>query len=217
MGKPMKTKYPANKQRELAARRVWYRRCIVVAAMLLSCGASARADNTNPPALTPEQLYEGGTNAYNNWVDLSVGGLMTSGNNAQAQQQYQLQQDAFGGISDLHLQQDVDKKTTLTLDGHALFDQNDYSVELRFEREDFGYVRVHATDFRTWYNGAGGYFPPTGCNISSRMMNCRWIAATFSIEAGLTPKDLPQVVFKYTHSYRDGDKSSTIWGPVHPG
>ena len=39
---------------------------------------------------------------------------------------------------------------------------------------------------------------------------------TLSVEAGLTPKDLPKVVFKYTHSYRDGDKSSTIWGPVHP-
>ena len=27
---------------------------------------------------------------------------------------------------------------------------------------------------------------------------------------------LPALTFKYTHSYRDGEKSSTIWSPVHP-
>ncbi len=153
------------KQRNQAARQAWYRHCIVIGAMLLSCGTVARADGTNTPAvkpLTPEQLYEGGKDTYNNWVDLSVGGLMTSGNNAQAQQQYQLSNDPFGGISDLHLQQDVAKKTTLTLDGHALFNQNDYKLSFDLRREDFGYVRVDVSDYRTWYNGAGGFFQPTG-------------------------------------------------------
>lgn len=214
MGKPMKTKHPAKKQRDLAARRAWYRRCIVAATILLSCGA--RAGDTNSPALTPEQWFEGGTNTYNNWVDLSVGGLMVNGNTAQAQQQYQMQKDAFGGISDLHMQQDVAKKTTLTVDGHALFNQNDYKLTLDLRREDFGYVRFNVTDFRTWYNGAGGYFPPTGLQYQLPNDELFLDRGDFSIEAGLTPKDLPQVVFKYDHSYRDGDKSSTIWGPVHP-
>ena len=212
----MKTKPSTKKQRHLAARRAWYRRCIMVGAMLLSCETAARADGTNSPALMPAQLYEGGTNTYNNWVDLSVGDLMVNGSAAQAQQQYQMQKDVFGGISDLHLQQDVAKKTTLTLDGHALFDQNDYKLTLDLRREDFGYVRVNVTDFRTWYNGAGGFFPPTGIQYQLPNDELFLDRGEFSVEAGLTPKDLPQVVFKYTHSYRDGDKSSTIWGPVHP-
>jgi hypothetical protein len=29
-------------------------------------------------------------------------------------------------------------------------------------------------------------------------------------------KDKPNVTFKYSHLYRDGDKSSTIWGQTHP-
>jgi hypothetical protein len=212
----MKTKRPTKKQQDLAARRAWYRHCIMVGAMLLSCGTAARAGDTNSPALTPEQLYEGGTNTYNNWVDLSVGGMMVHGNNAQAQQQYQLSKDPFGGISDLHLQQDVAKNTTLTLDGHALFDQNDYKLTIGLQREDFGYVRFNATDFRTWYNGAGGYYPPTGIQYRLPGDDLYLDRGTFSVEAGLTPKDLPAVTFKYTHSYRDGEKSSTIWGPVHP-
>src|SRR5580693_5629152 len=115
----MKTKHPTKTQRGLAARRAWYRHCIVVGAMLVSCGTVARADSTsNSPAvkpLTPGQLYEGGKDSYDNWVDLSVGGLFVNQNTAQAQQQLQLSKDPFGGISDLHLQQNIDKKTTLTL------------------------------------------------------------------------------------------------------
>ncbi len=84
------------------------------------------------------------------------------------------------------------------------------------QREDFGYIRSNVTDFRTWYNGAGGYFPPTGVQYQLPGDDLYIGSRQFSIEAGLTPKDLPQVVFKYDHSYRDGDKSSTIWGPVHP-
>ena len=213
----MKTK--SRKQREQAARRAWYRRCIV-AAMLMACGASARADGTNTPAvkpLTPQQMYEGGKDTYTDWVELSTGGLMTSGGStAQAQQQLQLSKGVFGGISDLHIQQEVAKKTTLTLDGHALFDQNDYKVILGLSREELGYVKFTASDFRTWYNGAGGYYPPTRLqyNLSNDALSVD--RGEISVEAGLTLKDMPQAVFKYTHSYRDGDKSSTIWGPVHP-
>jgi hypothetical protein len=218
----MKIKRPTKKQQDLAARRAWYRHCIMVGAMLLSCGTVVRAgstDSTNSPAvkpLTPEQSYEGGADTYNNWVDLSVGGMMVHGSTAQAQQQYQLSKDPFGGTSDMHLQQDVAKNTTLTMDGHALFDQNDYKLTLGLQREDFGYVRLNATDFRTWYNGAGGYYPPTGIQYQLPGDDLYLDRGSFSVEAGLTPKDLPAITFKYNHSYRDGDKSSTIWGPVHP-
>ena len=211
----MKIKHPS-KHQNLAARRAWYRHCIMVATMLLSCETAARAGGTNSPALTPEQLYEGGANTYNNWVDFSVGDLMVHGNTAQAQQQYQLSKGLFGGISDLHLQQDVAKKTTLTIDGHALFDQNDYKLTLGLQREDFGYVRLNATDFRNWYNGAGGYYPPTGIQYQLPGDDLYLDRGEFSVEAGLTPKYLPAVTLKYTHSYRDGEKSSTIWGPIHP-
>jgi len=212
----MKTKSPSKSQRDQAARRAWYRRCIMVGAMLLSCGTTARAGDTNAPAMTPGQMFEGGEKTYDNWVDLSMGGLITSGSAAQAQQWYKLSNDPFGGISDLHLQKDVAKGTTLTLDGHSLFDQNDYKFILGLQREDFGYVRFNITDFRTWYNGAGGYYPPTGTQYQLPNDELSLDRGEISFEAGLTPKDLPQVVFKYTHSYRDGDKSSTIWGPVHP-
>jgi hypothetical protein len=213
----MKTK--SRKQHDQALRQARYRRCIMIGAMLVSCGATARADSTNSPAvkpLTTPQMFEGGTNTYNNWVELSFGGLFTQGSTAQAQQRHQMSNGAFGGISDFHLQEEVAKKTTLTVDGHALFDQNDYKLTLGLQREELGYVRFNVNDFRTWYNGAGGYYPPTGLQYRLPNDELSLDRGEISVEAGLTLKDLPQAVFKYTHSYRDGDKSSTIWGPVHP-
>jgi len=38
-----------------------------------------------------------------------------------------------------------------------------------------------------------------------------------SFEGGLTLKKWPALTFKYSHLWREGDKSSTIWGQTHPG
>ena len=54
--------------------------------------------------LTPEQMFEGGTNSFNNWIDLSAGGFISSGNKAQFQQRHQTSGGAFGGIEDFHYQ-----------------------------------------------------------------------------------------------------------------
>lgn len=161
-------------------------------------------------------MFEGGTNAYNNWVDFSVGGLNVHGNTAQAQQRYQVTSGAFGGISDFHYQQNLTNNTSFTLDGYALFDQNDYKVIFGLQRENLGYVKINANNFRTWYNGAGAYYPPTGTQYKLPNDELSLDRGEISVEAGLTLKDRPKAVFKYTHSYRDGEKSSTIWGPVHP-
>ncbi len=59
-----------------------------VAASLLAGGASARAADTN--ALTAEQMFEGGAKTYNNWVEFSVGGMMTRGQGAQAEERHRL-------------------------------------------------------------------------------------------------------------------------------
>jgi len=42
----------------------------MVGAMLLSCSATARAGDTNAPAMTPEQMFEGGEKLNNNWLNL---------------------------------------------------------------------------------------------------------------------------------------------------
>jgi hypothetical protein len=168
-----------------------------------------------PEPLTPEQMFEGGTNVYSNWIDLGIGGFWTAGNKAQAQAQRRAARGAFGGIEDFRYQTNIDK-STLTLDGRALFDQNDYKLSFDLRREDVGFVRFSYDQFRTWYNGDGGYYPPGNQFYRLSDDALALDRGNFTFEGGLTLQNIPQVTFKYTHAFREGEKSSTIWGITHP-
>ena len=53
------------------------------------CRHQGRTRAAAAAPLTPEQMFEGGTNAYNNWIEFGVGGFFTTGNKSQFQQQNQ--------------------------------------------------------------------------------------------------------------------------------
>src|ERR1019366_4799016 len=130
----------------------------VVGASLLAAGVSAPAAD----AVKPEQMYEGGTNAYANWIELSAGGMISDGNTAQAQQRTRLNSGAFGGIEDLHYQTEIAKKTTFTLDGHGIYDNHNYKLGFGVEREGLGFIRFNFENFRTWDSDNGGFSPVNG-------------------------------------------------------
>jgi len=206
----MKKKSRKSKPLSAAPRKTGLGRYVVGASMI-ALGVQAQAGD----AITPAQWFEGGTNSYNNWVEFSVGDILTSGNANQAKQGQQMDTGPFGGIKDLHYESEVAKKTTFTLDGHSIFDDHDYSVGLGLKREDYYYLRFGFENFRTWDAGNGGYLPATGTAYSLPGDALALDRGKITFEAGLIKPDLPQLIFKYTHWYRNGDESSTLWGPVH--
>jgi hypothetical protein len=181
---------------------------------------SGSGSDTNAPAaatpLTPEQLFEGGEKPYNNWVEVGAGGFVGWGNQRQFQQNQRTSGGTFGGLQDLHFQQDLAKGTTMSVDGRALFEENDYQLRLNVAREKLGYIRLSYDQFRTWYNGDGGYYQPTGAAYLMSGDALELDRGEVSFEAGLRLDNVPKITFKYTHAYREGDKSSTIWAPTHP-
>jgi hypothetical protein len=192
-------------------------------ALILPAFAVLGADTNAPPTavpatLTPEQMFEGGTNSFSNWIDLSAGGFISSGNNAQFQQRHQTSGGAFGGVEDFHYQTDVAKGTTLTADGRAIFDNDDYKLSLGVTKEKLGYVRFSYTQYRTWENGDGGFFPPTGTYYNNpQSKNALSLDhGDLTFEAGLALDNVPKVTFKYEHTFRDGDQTSTSWGFAQP-
>jgi len=195
--------------------------CLVGTAMAAGLvgvrGAEEQAEPEEAPSA--EEMFEGGAEPYNNWVELSFGGLFTSGSNAQAESLQRMREGAFGGIEDLHYQGNIDKETTFSLDGRALFDLEDYELGLEIRREKLGYLRFHYDQFRTWYNGNGGYYRPGDIwyPLPGSDEALGLDRGLLSFEAGLTLEDAPQVTFRYTHRFRDGDKGSTSWGLSHPG
>lgn len=162
--------------------------------------------------MTPQQMFEGGTNSYNNWIEFSAGGFVTSGNHASFQQQQQTAGGAFGGIEGFHYGTNLTTNTTMTLDGRAIVDQHDYKLKLGIARENVGYLRLSYNEFRTWSDGDGGFFPPTGMNYPLSKDALGLDRGNFSIEAGLTPEKGINAAFKYAHTFREGEENSTIWG-----
>lgn len=212
----MKTKYTH------PAERIW---CfgIVLAGICGSVPALHAADTNAPaataPPMTPQQFFEGGTNAYNNWIELGTGGFITSGNKAQAEQNQQSWNGAFGGIQDFHYGTSLWTNATLAADGHALFDNRDYKLSLDLEQQNIGYLRFNYDQFRTWENGAGGFYPPAGTWFPQSDNALALDNGTISIEGGLrlqNSPNVPQITFKYTHLYRNGQEPSTSWGYAQP-
>lgn len=197
--------------------------CCCFAFVAISSGVSGlQAADTNAlteTPLTPEQMFEGGSNTYNNWIELGAGGFITSGNKAQAGQNQQSWNGLFGGIEDFHYGAAVATNTTLAVDGHALFDNRDYKLGLDLENQNIGFLRLNYDYFRTWENGAGGFYPPADAWFSLPDDALTIDNGTISFEGGLRLQNdpyVPKITFKYTHTYRNGEEPSTSWGYVQP-
>jgi len=139
--------------------------CLCGTSVLLAQEAKPGTENTpkeegTKSEETPKLDETAKTEAdYRNWFDVSVGGNVVKGNKAQFMERHQLPQGAYGGVSDFHYEQDVGKKGLFEIDGRGIFDNHDYSLRLNFQNPDYGYLRGGYREFRTWYNGTGGYLP----------------------------------------------------------
>jgi hypothetical protein len=190
---------------------VWRWTLAVLGAGMLAVSA---ADEKKADAVATTDNTE-----YNNWITLGVGSPFVSGNEAAFGQRQQRNKNVFGGVEDFHWEQNVGKKGAFELNGHGIYDENNYGADLKLSDPDIGYVKAGFEQFRTWYNGAGGYFPGGTSN--------NWLTIyddTLAVdrgrawfEAGLTMPDVPQITFRYEHEFRDGQKDSTIWGASTTG
>lgn len=195
------------------------------AALLSSCVVpwTGRAAEVAPvgsgadkPALEKKEAESAGD--YRNWFDVSVGGTFTRRDDAQFQQRYGLPRDAFGGVEDFHWERDIGKTGLFKIDGRGIFDAHDYKVRLELSDPDKGYVRAGYEEFRTWYDPSGGFFPRTGAWFSLFDDAHALDRGQAWFEAGLTLPDRPQITFRYSHQFRDGQKDSLVWGDsVQPG
>ena len=171
-------------------------------------------------APTPAEMFEGGSKPYSNWIEFSAGAFMTRGKTAQAEERHQIRDGGMGSIEDLHYQASLGKEASLSLDGHALFNQEDYGLTLGVTHEKLGFVRLGYRQFRTYSNGDGGWYPPAGETGYYPLPGPDEALALdrgeLTFAAGLAKEKLPKVTFQYTHRFREGQKGSTIWGQVHP-
>src|SRR6516165_9523591 len=168
-----------------------------------SDGKDAKATKTETPAETEPT----------NWIELGIGGLIINGDEAQFEQEHRMSGDVYGGIQDLHYEKALGKDVQLLVDGHAIWDNNDYDVKVELSKAKLGYIRAGFTEFRSWYDGNGGFFPHNGGTFFPPPFPEMHIDRGEAwVELGLRVPDWPEITLRYSHEFRDGQKDSTVWG-----
>lgn len=175
----------------------------VAGAMFILAGVQARAaDKANADAFPN----------YDSYIKVTGQAGLITGNEAAFQNRLQQPANGGAGIEDLHISKDLSKTTTLAIDGKALTGAEDYLGKINLVKNEVGFVDIGYKRFRTFYDGAGGFFP----------VNNQWMKLTpeqlhidrskFWAEASLALPNVPAITVRYTNELRSGKKDSTIWG-----
>lgn len=173
--------------------------------------AASKDGKSVAAAATQEETPE-----YNNWIEFSFGGVAVKGDEAQFEQSHRVPADqVYGGIQDLHFEEAIGKDVQMTLDGHAIFDTNDYGLKFNLSKNKLGYIQFGYDEFRTWYDGNGGFFPPNGQFFNPTYPEMHIDRGDAWVELGLRVPDLPAITLRYSHEFRQGQKDVTIWGDTN--
>ncbi|MBI5691897.1 MAG: hypothetical protein HZC55_17590 [Verrucomicrobia bacterium] len=147
-----------------------------------------------------------------NYITFSAGGADLNGSKPAYQARTQSAKSGAAGIEDMRFDYDLKDKTTLTVTGRALAGQEDYLLNFKLSKDQVGSVEVGYKTFRTFYDGAGGFFPigNVWMPLFSRALYVD--RGQFSLSGTIALPKAPVFTFKYAHSTRDGRKDSTSWG-----
>jgi hypothetical protein len=194
----------------------WVWRLISVAAIAVSAETTGifrlNAQETNTPKSATESPKAETPVEYDNWLDLSVGSFFVDGDKAQFQKRRGQPAGPFGGIEDFHWEMPVQKRGLFSVDGRGIFDNHDYLLKLQLSHPDKGYVQFGYREFRTWYDGSGGFFPGNGQWFSLYDDQMYMDRGQLWFEAGLRMPHKSELTFRYEHDFRHGEKDSTVWG-----
>ena len=152
------------------------------------------------------------TTELENFFRASGSAVSIGGNNAQFMEKHRISDGFSGGIEDFYFEKALSKETTLWLEGHGLFDIHDYYLNLKMEQKDIGHWNIGYKEFRTWYDGSGGFFPQNGQWFLIYEDQLALDRGEAWFEGELTLPDLPILGFHYTHEFRNGRKDSLHWG-----
>jgi hypothetical protein len=184
---------------------------LVCAGTFAAPGLRAGETTDGKAVTTTEETPE-----YKNWIELGIGGTIVNGDNAQFEQEHRLPANtAYGGIQDLHFEGPLGKDGLFSVDGHGIWDTNDYDIQIQLSKPKLGYIKAGFTEFRSWYDGNGGFFPHNDVFFPPPFPEMHIDRGDAWVELGLRVPDWPEITIRYSHEFRFGQKDSTIWGDTN--
>lgn len=172
---------------------------------LAALGAALSVLGLPTRSLAQDRLPDSG-----NFVDITLGHASHNGNEAAYLARHPIKKHAYGGIERFQYEGYIGDYTEFSVEGRALFDNNDYLFGMEFLNEDVGFLKLRYEEYRVYYDGSGLYFPGGDTWIDIYDDELAIDRSTFELSAGLKLENLPDLEFGYTRHEREGLKSSTI-------
>jgi hypothetical protein len=205
--------------RSMTARATHAVATISVSTLLLAASAFAGAEGDaattveeTPVAVAAPEAAEPDAPEQHLRIRLRGTGAIVDGDVAQFQQRHRIPDDFSGGIDELLYTTEIGEDTTLELEGRAILDNRDYLAALSIENEDKGFFRAGYRQFRTWYDGRGGYYPPTDAFFVPFDPKLGIDRGEAWLTGGMILPEGFRLNLGYRYLSREGSKSSTIWG-----
>ena len=145
---------------------------------------------------------------------ISFGGEASAitGSSTAYQTRAQISKNPAGGIEDLNYSTDISKSTNVLVAGHALAGAEDYLGLFKVTKNEVGSFDIGYKRFRTFYDGAGGFFPLNNAWLPIYPRALSVDRGKLFIDATVSLPNLPVFTFRYSNETRTGRKDSTIWG-----
>lgn len=163
--------------------------------------------------LLSAQTAASGDSGLEGAVTLGGGAADVNGDKGRFEQNFQ-QSDSFGGIENLHYSKDTSPTATLSVDGHAIFGNDDFLFNVQWADPDKWYFKFGYQSFRTFYDASGGFFGPTNTFLPVDGTALHLDRSHLWFEIGLTPPDSVQYKLRYDLNLREGSMDSTEWGDI---
>lgn len=119
-----------------------------------------------------------------------------------------------GGVASFNATGPVNDRTTFTMDGRVLFEQDDARLRFDVRRQDWGGIRGGVETWRKWSDDSGGYhtsFTPSQFSTGTEN-HVDYSRAWFDLY--LDRPEWPEVRLGYEFQSREGTEASTRWGVV---
>lgn len=149
---------------------------------------------------------------FENFIKFSGQGANVDGSKAAYQKSTQKESAGSLGIEEFSLAKDLNDTTSLKLEGRALTGSEDYLAGFKLTKNEVGSFDASFKSFRTFYDGAGGFFPINKAFLPLYPRERYVDRSKFTIGGTIALPKAPVFTLRYTQETRTGKKDSTIWG-----
>src|SRR5438876_599257 len=140
-------------------------------------------------------------------VTPTVRWISLSGNAQKFREDWWRKEGFTAGYERFEMLEPIGRQAELKIEGHALFDENDYRVALTLSQPDLGFIRAGYDTFRKYFNDRGGYYAPFNQLPFSLDRDLHLDIGKAWFDVGLTLPDFPRLVVGYEYQFQEGEKS----------